>query len=333
MRFLLAAIVVAALGWSGYWFVGQHGLQTAFVSWFDARRAEGWVAETSDLGIRGFPNRFDIGFSNLMLADPETGLAWQAPFFQILMLSYRPNHAIAVWPDEQLISTPVEKYRVASNDMRASLVIAPNRSLAPERSTLTAAFLRITPETRPDETTALSALTLATERQEGNRYRLGLSAEGLTLSPLWRTRLDRQNRLPGQISGLHADLDVTFDKPWDRTAIEDARPQPTAIRLSLVDAKWGQLHLQAAGAVSVTSEGFPEGEITLKARNWREMLALATASGALSQSLAQTLDNGLSLIAQMNGNPQTMDVPLTFRNGRTLLGPIPLGPAPVLRLR
>ena len=63
------------------------------------------------------------------------------------------------------------------------------------------------------------------------------------------------------------------------------------------------------------------------------MLELATASGALPQSLAQTLESGLSLIAQMNGNPQTLDVPLTFRNGRTLLGPIPLGPAPVLRLR
>ncbi|SEL97541.1 hypothetical protein SAMN05443999_110123 [Roseovarius azorensis] len=333
MRFLLAAIVVAALGWFGYWFIGQHSLQTAFSSWLDARRIEGWVAETSDLRIQGFPNRFDIGFSDLMLADPETGLAWQAPFFQILMLSYRPNHAIAVWPEEQLIATPVEKYRVQSNDMRASLVIAPDTRLAPERGTLTAEFLRITPAGRPDDTTALSALTLAAERQEGTRYRLGLSAEGLTLSPQWRARLDPQDRLPGQISGLHADLDVTFDKPWDRTAIEQSRPQPTAIRLSLADAKWGQLHLQAAGAVTVTDEGFPEGEITLKARNWRDMLELATASGALPQSLAQTLESGLSLIAQMNGNPQTLDVPLTFRNGRTLLGPIPLGPAPVLRLR
>lgn len=333
MRFLLAAILVAALGWSGYWVVGQRGLLNAFAAWFDARRAEGWVAETSDLNVQGFPNRFDIGFSDLMLADPETGLAWQAPFFQILMLSYRPNHAIAVWPEDQIVATPIEKYRVESNDMRASLVLAPDTRLAPERSTLTAAFLRITPETRPDETTALNALSLATERQEGARYRLGLSVEGLTLSSPWRARLDPKDRLPDQISGLHADLDVTFDRPWDRSAVEEARPQPTEIKLSLADAKWGELHLQAAGAVTVTPEGFPEGEIAVKARNWREMLELATASGALPETLAKTLENGLSLLAQLNGNPQTLDVPLSFRRGLTFLGPIPLGPAPLLHLR
>jgi hypothetical protein len=83
---------------------------------------------------------------------------------------------------------------------------------------------------------------------------LGLSAEGLTLSPPWRDRLDPENRLPAQISGLEADLTVTFDKVWDRTAIEVARPQPTRIKVDLVDGLWGQLHLQAAGAVDVTVE-------------------------------------------------------------------------------
>lgn len=333
MRGLLAIIVIAALGWSAYWVLGQRGMHAALAQWFDARRAEGWVAETSDLAVQGYPNRFDIGFSDLILADPETGLAWEAPFFQILMLSYRPNHVIAVWPDAQLIATPLDKFRIESRDMRASLVLAPDTQLAPQRGTLTAEVLRITPRNRPDEVTALSALALAVERGEGTEYRLGLNAEGITLSSPWRGRLDPQRRLPDRISGLRADIDVTFDRPWDRRAIEQARPQPTAIRVTLADAKWGELHLQAAGRVAVTPEGFPEGEITIKARNWREMLELATRSGALSESLAASLENGLSLLAQMNGNPRTLDVPLSFRGGGTYLGIIPLGPAPVLRLR
>jgi hypothetical protein len=51
------------------------------------------------------------------------------------------------------------------------------------------------------------------------------------------------------------------------------------------------------------------------------------------ESLLGTLESGLTLMAQMSGNPETLDVPLTFRNGRILLGPIPIGPAPILRLR
>lgn len=333
MRFLLAVIVIAALGWSGYWFIGQNGLQQGFTAWFEARRAEGWLAETSDLSVQGFPNRFDTGFSDLVLADPATGLAWEAPFFQLLALSYQPNHVIAVWPDTQLIATPQEKFRVESRDMRASLRIAPDTRLAPERATLTAEYLQVTPEARPDDTTALTSLTLAAERQHETEYRLGLTAEGLTLSPPWRAHLDPQGRLPTQMSGLHADLTVIFDKIWDRSAIEQSRPQPTAIKVRLADAKWGQLHLQAAGEVAVTPAGLPEGEITLKARNWREILKIAVQTGAVPESMLGTVENGLSLMAQMSGNPNTLDVPLTFRNGRILLGPVPIGPAPVLRLR
>ena len=43
----------------------------------------------------------------------------------------------------------------------------PRRDLAPERVTLTSESLRITPVGRPDESTALTTLTLAAERQEG----------------------------------------------------------------------------------------------------------------------------------------------------------------------
>jgi hypothetical protein len=334
MRVLLAVILIAALGWSGYWYIGQRGLQTAFSSWFEARRSEGWVAETSDLSVQGFPNRFDTGFADLILADPATGLAWEAPYFQLSALSYQPNHVIAVWPETQLIATPQEKFRVEARDMRASLRIAPDTRLAPRNVTLTAEFLQITPEDRPEEISALTSLTLAAEQQETDRdYRLGLAAEGLTLAPPWRDLLDPDGSLPAQISNLTVDLTVTFDKVWDRTAIEIARPQPTRIKVALADGKWGQLHLQAAGAVDVTPDGLPEGEITLKARNWRDMIALAQASGALREGMAQTVENGLDLLARMNGNRETLDIPLTFRGGRILLGPIPIGPAPVLRLR
>jgi hypothetical protein len=333
VRLLLAVIVIAALGWSAYWVIGQRGLVRGLEDWFEARRAEGWVAETSELRVRGFPNRFDTGLSDLVLADPETGLAWEVPYFQLNALSYRPNHVIAVWPEEQRIATPREKFRLKARDMRASLRIAPGSAFAPDNLTLTAEFLQITPEARANETTALTALTLAGQRLEDRTYRLGLSAEGLTLSPPWRDRLDPENRLPAQISGLEADLTVTFDKIWDRSAIEVARPQPTRIKVDLVDGLWGQLHLQAAGEVEVTPEGLPEGEITLKARNWREMIAVAQAAGALPDSLASTVENSLGLLARMSGNRNTLDITLNFSGGRVRLGPIPLGPAPVLRLR
>jgi hypothetical protein len=333
MRALLAVILVAAAAWTGYWVIGSRTTLSAFTDWLSARRAQGWVAETDNLRVQGFPNRFDVVFEDLILADPATGLAWEAPRFQIDTLSYRPNHIIAIWPDKQLVATPQAKFRLQSRDMRASLVIAPDTALAPRRMTLTADFIEIAPEARPAETTALSALSLAAERQAGSTYRLGLRAEGLTLAAPAHARLDPEGRLPDRISGFTADVTATFDKPWDRSAIERARPQPTHLRVHLADGRWGDLHLQAAGKVDVSPEGWPEGEITLKARNWREIVTLLRTVGALPESLAGSVEQGLGMMARLNGNPDTLDIPLGFGAGRMWLGPVPLGPAPRLRLR
>lgn len=334
MRLLLALIVVLAGCWAGYWAIGSAGVTKGFGAWFDARRSEGWVAEYSALETRGFPNRFDTTFSDIALADPDTGLAWEAPFFQLFALSYQPNHIIAVWPNEQLIATPLAKYNVTSTDMRASVVTATNTALTLDRSTLTAEELTIIP-TGQDQPTRIAALRLAAEQvpADPDAYRFGLSADGFAPALNWRVRIDPGNTLPEALDALQADITVHFDKPWDRTAIEDARPQPRKIKVRLAEARWGQLELQAAGEVTVDDAGLPTGEVVIKARNWRDILQLAVTSGALPEVFATTVEDALTLISQMAGNPKTLDIPLNFRNGRTRLGPVPIGPAPVLTLR
>jgi hypothetical protein len=334
MRILLTLIVIAAAAWSGYWFVASTGLTSAFKTWLEARRAEGWVAEAAGIETRGFPNRFDTTFTDLSLADPETGLSWEAPRFQLLQLSYKPHHVIAVWPPDQRLATPLRKYDVQSRDMRASLVTAASPRLPLERATLTADKLAVTPAAA-DQPTRAKALRLAAERvpTQSAAYRLGLAAEGFSPAPDRRARLDPAGRLPERFDALNADLTVTFDKPWDRAAIEEARPQPREIDIHLAEARWGRLELQAAGKLTVGADGRPEGEITVKARNWRDILQMAVASGRLGDGFAGTLEDGLALVARMAGHPDTLDIPLNFRNGRVRLGPVPLGRAPVLRIR
>jgi len=334
MRILLALILIAAAAWSAHRFVARSGVTHGFERWFEARRAEGWVAEADSTETRGFPNRFDTSFTDVRLADPGTGLAWEAPFFQILALSYRPNHVIAVWPETQLIATPLRKYEVESADMRASLVTGATTRLPLERAVLTAEKLAITPRDAEQPTRA-EALRMAAERvpTAPATYHLGLAAEGLSPAAGWRLKLDPAGKLPDRFEAFSADLTVEFDKPWDRSAIEEARPQPRAIDIRLAEARWGRLELQAAGEVVVDAAGLPEGEITVKARNWRDILKMAVAAGQLGEGFAETLEDGLSLISQMAGNPKTLDIPLRFGGGRVRLGPVPLGPAPVLRIR
>ena len=334
MRILFALIVALAALWSGYWFVGRAGVNEAYENWFQARRAEGWIAQAARIETIGFPKRFDTTFTEIVLADPETGLAWEAPFLQLFARSYRPNHVIAAWPRTQRLATADEQYQIESENMVASLRTAVDIRLPVERIILTAENLAITPRSsgRP---LRVEALRLAAERAAAHpaTYRLGLAAEGLSPPLDWRVRLDPGGTLPARFETLRADATLRFDKPWDRSAIEAAWPQPQHLEIRRAELRWGRLELLATGAIEIDASGRPEGTITIRARNWRDILAMAVASGMLDRSHAATLEQGLSQLARLGGNPETLAIPLRLGEGELWIGAASLGPAPVLRTR
>ena len=332
MKRLLMVIVVAAALWSGYWYAAMQGAKTGFEAWFAARRAEGWQADYAALTIRGYPNRVDSHFNQPVLADPDTGLAWQAPFFQIFALTYKPNHIIAVWPDSQRLSTPQAKYNISSAEMRASLVMRPDTKLPLQRSNLVAGAMAVE---GPGGTTTLEGVQLGIGLLDGavQEYRIAFNADGLTPPLPGNVRLQTGGRLPRHLDALRADLSVNFDRPWDLTALEQSRPQPRLIRLKLAEAKWGELELALAGKLSVDEAGQPSGRLTVKARNWRDIVALVRQLGWIPENWLGHIEQALSLAAQLSGNSQTLDLPLDFKDGHMSLGPISLGPAPVIRLR
>lgn len=331
MKRLLIVVIAAATLWATYWGVGSYGVKTAFTNWFEERRSAGWVAENSDLTVRGFPNRFDTTVSDLVLADPVSGWAWEAPFFQILALSYQPNHVIAVWPETQRIATPFAKYDISSARMQASAVTE-GTDLALVRSNLAADTLQITGPS--GDGTNMTALRIGLMREgESNSYRFALTADDLAPARAFRALVDQSGTLPRTLSAFSADITMEFDAPWDRHALEQARPQPVALQVNLAEAKWGELELALAGKLQINAAGWANGKLTVKARNWRDIIAMAVAAEALPADLANTLSGGLQMVAGLSGDPNTLDLPLTFSEETLYFGPIPLGPAPNFALR
>jgi hypothetical protein len=333
MRKLLALILVLAGLWAGYWAVGARAVETGLEGWIEARQAEGWAADYATLDTRGFPNRFDTTITDLRLADPETGLSWSLPFFQILALSYKPNHIIAVLPDRQVVATPLEKVEIGSERIRGSVVFAPGPALALERADFNASAVELDAATGWQA--ALGEGRFAMHRLEvaEARYRLGADILALEPAEAARRALDPTGTLPAEIEALKLDATIDFTRPWDRHAIEDARPQPTRLALDNLQASWGRLDLRAAGALEIDEAGRATGSITVKATNWREMLDIAVAAGALPERLAGPVETGLAMLAGLSGPPETLDAPLTFRDGQVNFGPIPLGPAPRFVIR
>lgn len=330
---LIVVILVAALGWMGWWMFGSTALDRALTAWVDERRAEGWAADVVDIDVAGFPNRFDTTLSDVRLADPETGVAWSAPFLQLLALAYKPHQVIAILPTEHRLSTPLQTLVITHDQARGSVFMEPSPSLPLDRATVVVDDLMIASSlgwiARLDQGRFASEQIPA--RQDAHRF--GAELTGFYPPDEVISVIDPAGLLPKSVERLRFDADIGFTAPWDRTAIEVARPQITDIDLKDLSAEWGSVTFRAAGALTVDARGTPSGEISIKAVDWRRLLQMSVASGLVRENAAPSIERALEFIAALKGPSDTIDADLTLRSSGIFLGPIPLGDAPKIIIR
>lgn len=334
VKILIGVILVAFAAWSGWWWLGAEAHRQALTAWLDDRRADGWVAETGDLSVVGYPNRFDAVLDDLRLADPEAGWAWTAPEFRTFMLSYEPNRVIAVWPPRQTFSAPGEKVEVTSENIRASLALVPGASLALDRAVVELKGVDLASELGWSAALAdgqLSARRSEEERGRDHAYDAVLEGRGLRLPEALRDLLSGgAEGLPETVDRLYVDLTAAFGGPLDRHAVEGPQPPLEAVWLRPSEFIWGAVTLEAEGRIDVDAEGVPQGKLDLRAQNWRAMLDAAVAAGALDESMAGAVRSGLELVSMFSGDGRSLEAPLRFESGMMFLGPVPLGAAPRL---
>jgi len=325
---MIVALLIGAALWSGYWYVGKTAKFEVLSAWLENRRAAGWVAEYTDFRVVGYPNRFDSRFRDLNLRSPKTGIGWQAPLFNILALSYKPNHIIAAFANTQTISFAREDVTVDSSKMMASVVFEPDTKLAVDRIRLLAEDLALT-STNGWRAKA-DSLAFSTRRNPGVDFGHDalFDATNVTPTEAFRAGLDPKGRLPATIDKLLLDVTLGFTAPWDRIAIEEGLPLVTGIKVNRMNMGWGTLGLSAIGDLDVAPDGQVTGRLSLSIQNWREVLDLVVTSGLLDQSMADTIGRGLELLTLGSDDPTRLSVPLILEGGRMSLGPIPLGFAP-----
>ncbi|MBY6066716.1 DUF2125 domain-containing protein [Leisingera aquaemixtae] len=330
----LAKLMIAALlVWSLYWAAAAWGLKNGITAWFDVQENRGWQAEYAALETQGYPFRHQTRISRPALADPRTGAAWRADWLEL--------DSPAAWPGRLELHFPATAQRlsyfdqtvvIAADGLQASLHLKPGVALELEQMAAVADSWQIA---RGGETVlsgaALDLRMAQTDRPEA--YLITADAREFAPRAAWRRLLAASAPLPERFDTLALQMTVAFDTPWDRTALEQRRPQPRRIDLKLADARWGDLRLKATGALTVDEQGLPEGEIALQAENWRGLVLMAERSGALAPALRGTVERVLGLLAEASGNPRNLDITLGFSDGYVSLGPLPLGHAPRLIIR
>lgn len=324
MRILLWIAVVLTVLWGGYWVVGSTAVERGAAQWFDDQAAAGMTAEHEDISVAGFPSRFDLTVTKPYFADPATGWGWRAPFAQVLSMTWKPWHVIAALPNDQVIEGPGQQIALTSSRMMASLRLSPSTDLPLQEVVLEGQEV----EAKSDLgwTVGAKSLVLAMGPDAANplAQRLGLQVTDLTPD---RALAALVPDLGERISTVHLDVTMTLTAPIDRRMAE-TQPRLTAVTVSDFRIEWGSLQVTAQGKVDRGPDGLAVGQVDFRIQNWRQIPALIVALGLMRPEMGETITRGIDALARSGKDPEVLDLPLVFADGRMTLGPLPLGPSP-----
>lgn len=326
MRFLIwLALLLGAL-WGGYWFVGSRAIEQGAEAWFAGSAAQGTPATHEGLSVQGFPSRFDLTVTRPRLSDPATGLTWTAPFAQVFAMTWKPWHVIAVLPDDQQITLGRQTLALTTSRMIASLRLSPSTDLTLSETVVEAHDLTLKSDAGWSLGLASGVLALARDAAEARDYRLGIEAADLRPDPRLAHALPE---LGPAVQRLHLDATLQLTAPMDVHAAE-TQPQLSGLVLRDLVLEWGALQVSGQGQLAPGEGGLAEGQLDLTFRGWHLLPQLAAELGLIRPEMAKSLNDGLAALAAADGDAETLSLPLRMTSGWASLGPLPLGPAPVM---
>ncbi len=331
-RFAVRILVGLALIWGAWWYIATGGMQSSINAWLEERRSAGWQAEVRGMARAGFPLRIGATVDGLTLDDPATQSVLLVPQITLTTPIYWPGHATVRLPaDPVTLTTPQGVMTLTTSGAEATLRLHPGTMLQLEEMRGQASDIQL--DLVEGRLFSMKSHT-TTVQQTTNPQTYDIDFVGTEFAPgsLIREALRLPNAWPDAFEALVADMTVTFERPWDRSALEDKRPQPRAVRVDRVEAVWADLRISLEADLQVAEGGVLSGSVEVQAENWQRMLDLATASGVLPPQMRPQIESGITLLSGLSGNSDTLDLDITIENGRMRMGFIPLGAAPLLIL-
>ena len=334
MRRLIVIIIILSGLWGGYWYIGATALETGLKDYLTSkhRATDRIQIAYSDLSVRGFPNRFDTSLTDIHITDAAAGLDWQAPFLYIHALSYKPYHIIAALAHQQTLQIAGQNLQIASDEIKGSVVFVAGALLEKELVIDRSSFVlrNLTISSSIGWEIALNDGNFSTRQTPANplHYDLSVAINAVTLPDQLRNALDPKRLQPEQISSASLDLTLGFSAPWNLLASRQNAPRLTEMTVNRLAVVWGDVQVIADGDLQIDRDGYPTGTLNLTATNWQKIYQLAEDANAIDPDFAQTIQNGLKVLADMSKGADTINLPLTFANRQMSLGPFPIGPAP-----
>lgn len=332
MRRLAVWLVVLALMWSGLWLGAAQLAKRGVSDWAAAQQQSGLMAGFEDVAVQGWPARWQLTLAAPYFADPWAGLSWTGPRTQVTLDALRPTALQATMPGRQTLHSPAGTLTLDSEALQGAVALA-GTDLALDSAGLRARML----DMAGPEGLGLRVGTLDLDLRRGDAptgYALNWEATAIQPDPRQTTLPGADGPMPAEIGRIALRTLLELSAPLDRHAGTAAAPPALqVIAVEDIALDWGRATITGSGRVQADAAGLAEGEIVLEVRNWPDLIAASVALGWLDAELVPTWTQMLTLLQDETPAAAAEGVlvaRLRFGNGRMRLGPLPMGPAPVM---
>jgi hypothetical protein len=316
----LAAVALAIVAWTGFWFYSANRLERSIDDWIAAKRTAGWDITHDGIEIGGYPYRLrvDVNAPHISWPNRPGAPAWQADRLATIAHPWNLNHVLADLTGRHVLSKEIDGARrrvaIVSEEGAASLTGAfrPEKSLSVDLKRVDIAV-----DDRPNAHIDRWQLHLRPGQRTGDLQDFALIANNLKILepaglPFGQTAelVAVQGTLTGSIPPGGTRRERTAQWRDDGGAVEFER-----IRIA-----WGDVGADISGALALDAEFRPIGAMTAKIKGHDRLIDAAAAAGQLPKHAVQPAKVALGLLAAANGG--TLSVPLSMQDGTVFLGPV-----------
>ena len=330
LRWLTKILVILAVLWAGWWWIATSGLQKGLEAFWQSQQNDGLETTVDETARSGFPLKIGATLRGISISDPAAQTQLELPQIAITSPIYWPGHARVTFPAAPITFTaPQGPLTLTSDGMQADLRLHPGAALQLEA--LRGVGRSISLDAVEGRVISIEDLKAdITQGAAPETYAVTFTATGFAPGSLLRQGMQIPDAWAQSFAPVVADMTVTFDRPWDRSALHSTRPQPRNIVINQVSAEWEQLAMGLNGQLSVDTAGVPTGAVRVQVSNWQHIFDMAIANTNVPQQWVSTIEGVLQAMSDAEG---TLDLPITLENGQMRVGFLPLGPAPRLILR
>lgn len=299
-----AAIAVAALAWSAYWWVAAAAARDNLDRWAAARRADGWSVSYGAVRTSGFPSKIvlELERPRIEATTREGSIVWRTDTLKAQGRPWRFGRITFTTPgqnDIRRIHLPTREILVLKDDgASGEATFGAGGRLRALTVRLRDVVLR---SHKTGERIAIGGLEAG--------IRLASNPAGTEDPPVTVTVSGLDLRLPDGVDsplgalvarfGVEATLSPPMfpDDPI-RETLESWRNAGGKMRIEDLDLRWGPLTVEARGRLALDGDLQPAGRLIVRAKGFDQTIQALAALGRIDPNDAVATRLALNFLAR-----------------------------------